>query len=402
MADFDLIKELHIPAATKTVLLVLDGLGGLPQEPGGLTELETARKPNLDKLAGQGMIGLSQPVGLGVTPGSGPGHLALFGYDPRKYVIGRGALEALGIDFPLCGNDLAARGNFCSVDSSGAITDRRAGRIPTTVCAHLCAMLRQIALPGVEVFVEPVQDYRFVLVLRGEGLADELTETDPQALGVAPLEVRPLTKAAQRSADLVNAFVDRARMLLARESPANMVLLRGFARHPRLPQFPEIYGQRAAGVAVYPMYRGLARLVGMELVKPEGSSPSDEFAAVASRWNDFDFFYVHIKRTDSAGEDGRFADKVAVIEEVDRALPALLALKPDVLLVGADHSTPAILKGHSWHPVPFLLAGRHCRAEGVAEFGERACARGSLGILPADQLMMLAMAHAGRLSKFGA
>jgi 2,3-bisphosphoglycerate-independent phosphoglycerate mutase len=402
MADFDLIRELCIPAATKIVLLVLDGLGGLPQEPGGPTELETAHKPNLDRLASQGILGLTQPVGPGITPGSGPGHLALFGYDPRKYVIGRGALEAMGIDFALHGNDLAARGNFCTMDASGAVTDRRAGRIPTTECARLCAMLRQIALPGVELFVEPVQDYRFVLVLRGEGLADELTETDPQAVGVAPLEVKPLAPAATRSAELVNAFVARARALLARESPANMVLLRGFARHPRLPQFPEIYGLRAAGVAVYPMYRGLARLVGMELVKPEGGTPADEFAAVASRWSDYDFFYVHIKRTDSCGEDGKFADKVAVIEEVDRALPSLLTLRPDVLMVGADHSTPAVLKAHSWHPVPFLLAGPLCRPDGIAEFGERACARGSLGTFPADQLMMLAMAHACRLCKFGA
>lgn len=402
MADFDLIKELRLPAATKIVLLVMDGLGGLPQEPGGLTELETARKPNLDKLAGQGILGLTQPVGPGITPGSGPGHLALFGYDPRKYIIGRGALEAMGIDFPLQSNDLAARGNFCSVDASGAVTDRRAGRIPTTECARLCAMLRQITLPGVQVFVEPVQDYRFVLVLRSEGLADELTETDPQVVGAMPLEVKPETPAAKRSADLVNTFIARARDVLAAERPANMVLLRGFARHPHLPQFPETFGLRAAGVAVYPMYRGLARLVGMDLVKPEGSAPADEFAAVASRWNDFDFFYVHIKRTDSAGEDGKFADKVAVIEEVDRALPALLALKPDVLMVGADHSTPAVLKAHSWHPVPFLLASPHCRPDGFIEFGERACARGSLGTFAADQVMMHAMAYAGRLGKYGA
>lgn len=402
MPEFDLIKELHTEATSKIVLLVLDGLGGLPMTPDGRTELESAFKPNLDALAARSTLGLTDPVGLGVTPGSGPGHLALFGYNPFKHVIGRGTLEALGIDFPLEKNDLAARGNFCSVDANGNLTDRRAGRIPTSECARLCGMLRQIALPGVQVFVEPVQDYRFVLVLRGPGLHAEISETDPQRLGVAPLAAEPLSPEAASSSALIDSFVSQARQILADQRPANMVLLRGFAQHPRIPPFGEVYGLKPAAVAVYPMYRGLARLVGMELLTPSGKAPSDEFATLAAHWHEHDFFYVHVKGTDSAGEDGDFARKVSVIEEVDRALPALLALDPDVLMVGADHSTPALLKAHSWHPVPFLLNAKTCRPEGVAGFGERACARGGFGRFPADQVMMAAMAHAGRFTKYGA
>jgi 2,3-bisphosphoglycerate-independent phosphoglycerate mutase len=402
MPEFDLIRELRIESSSKIVFLVLDGMGGLPQTPDGKTELESAFKPNLDALAARSTLGLTDPVGMGITPGSGPGHLALFGYDPFKHLIGRGALEALGIDFPLEKTDLAARGNFGSVDAAGHLTDRRAGRIPTSECVRLCAMLRKIVLPGVQVFVEPVQDYRFVLVLRGPGLHEAISETDPQRLGVAPLPAEPLSPEAASSATLVNAFVAQARLLLADQRPANMVLLRGFSQHPRIPPFAEVYGLRPAAIAVYPMYRGLARLVGMELLTPSGRTPADEFAALAAHWNDHDFFYVHIKGPDSAGEDGDFARKVSEIEEVDRALPALLALNPDVLMVGADHSTPALLKAHSWHSAPFLLYARTCRPEGVAGFGERACARGGFGRFPADQVMTAALAHAGRLSKYGA
>ena len=402
MSEFDLIKDLRMESSSKIVLLVLDGLGGLPMTPDGKTELESAFKPNLDALAARSTLGLTDPVGLGITPGSGPGHLALFGYDPLKHLIGRGTLEALGIDFPLEKNDLAARGNFCSIDAAGNLTDRRAGRIPTTECVRLCAMLRQIVLPGIQVFVEPVQDYRFVLVLRGPGLHAAISETDPQRLGVAPLPAEPLSPEATASSALINDFVLQARHMLADQRPANMVLLRGFSQHPRIPPFAEVYGLRPAAVAVYPMYRGLARLVGMDLLQPAGKSPADEFATVAEHWRDHDFFYVHVKGTDSAGEDGDFARKVSVIEEVDRALPALLALNPDVLMVGADHSTPALLKAHSWHPVPFLLSARTCRPEGVAGFGERACARGGFGRFPASQVMTAALAHAGRLTKYGA
>ena len=406
--EFATLKELAVESPAKIVLLVMDGLGGLALEPGGKTELETARTPNLDALAARSSLGLINPVAPGITPGSGPGHLGLFGYDPLRFLIGRGVLEALGIGFDLKDTDVAARGNFCSVDGQGLITDRRAGRIPTDTCVTLCQELRQIKLPGVQVFVEPVKEHRFVLVLRGEGLEDHLSETDPQRLGVPPLAVQATNPSAQKAAELVNAFVAEARKILAPHHPANMLLLRGFARHPHLPTLQQIYGINPAAIAVYPMYRGLATLVGMEIlpiVKAEGGAGqtvAEEFLTLAANYQTFDFFFIHVKGTDSAGEDGDFARKVSVIEEVDRRLPDVLALRPDVLIVTGDHSTPAALKSHSWHPVPFLLSSRTARADGIAEFGEHACARGSLGTFLAKDGLILALSCAGKLTKFGA
>jgi len=401
MDQFDLMRELHISGQAKILFLVMDGLGGLPLEPGGPTELEAAHTPNLDALARESICGLSLPVGPGITPGSGPGHLALFGYDPFRYEIGRGVLEACGIGFPLEKDDLAARGNFCTVDAEGRIVDRRAGRIPTEKCVELVAMLRQITLPGVEVFVEPVQDYRFVLVVRGPGLVAELSETDPQQLGVPPLPVKALSPPAEATAALVNEWIAQARQILANQHPANMVLLRGLSKEPGLPQMSDIYGLRPAAIATYPMYRGVAKLVGMDVL-PTGDSIEDEIATLKEHWEEYDFFYFHVKKTDSAGEDGDFARKVSIIEHVDEVLPEILALKPAVVIVTGDHSTPALLKSHSWHPVPTLLWSPYCRADEVTKFGERACMRGGLGTFPATDLLPLAMANALRLTKYGA
>lgn len=400
--NFDFLKPLVVPAQTKIALIVMDGLGGLPLEPGGKTELETARTPNLDALAAQSALGLAHPVAPGITPGSGPGHLGIFGYDPLQYEIGRGVLEALGIDFDLGPKDVAARGNFASVDAAGLLTDRRAGRIPTETNRELVQLLRTIKIPGVEIFVETVKEYRFVFVMRGAGLGDALTETDPQRLGVPALPVKALDAKSRQAAKLANQFIAKARKLLADKHPANMILLRGFAKHPAIPSYEQVFGLRAAAIAVYPMYRGLAKLLGMKTLKVDGETVADEFTTLEKHWNDFDFFYLHVKKTDSAGEDGDFARKARVIEEVDALLPRLLALKPDVVIVTGDHSTPALLKSHSWHPVPVLLYSKFVRADGIAEFGERACARGSLGNLPAMELMPLALANAMRLVKFGA
>ncbi len=402
MADFSLIESLVVPNTTKIVLLVLDGLGGLPLRPGGETALEAARTPNMDRLAAEGICGLHEPIGPGITPGSGPSHLAVFGYDPIVHEIGRGVLEAVGIDFPLTPQDLAARGNYCTVDTAGNITDRRAGRIPTEVNARLSARLQaEVKLPGVQVFVSPVREHRFVLVLRGEGLEPALSETDPQVLGKPPLPVRALAPQAAHTADLVNQFIEQARRILADAHPANMVLLRGFAKHPTLPQMGDVFGLRAAAIAAYPMYRGLAKLVGMAAL-PAGATLDDEFAALERGWADHDFFYLHVKKTDSSGEDGNYEAKVHVIEEVDRLIPRLMALKPDVVVITGDHSTPAVLKGHSWHPVPVLLWAPTCRPDLCQRFGERACTQGSLGRFPAVDIMPLALAHAMRLTKFGA
>jgi 2,3-bisphosphoglycerate-independent phosphoglycerate mutase len=370
--------------------------------PNGLTELEAAHTPNLDALAKESVSGLSKPVGAGITPGSGPGHLALFGYDPLAWDIGRGVLEALGIDFALGPDDLAARGNFCTVDpATGNITDRRAGRIATEVCVRLVKKLRPIKLPGVEVFVEPVKEYRFVVVLRGKGLVDDLTETDPQQTGVPPLPVRALRPEAQRAADLLNQWLAEARRLLADEHPANSLNLRGMAKVPPISKMPDTYKMRFGAIATYPMYRGIARLVGMDVLKT-GDTIEDEVATLRDQWDNYDFFFFHVKKTDSNGEDGNFEGKKAVIEHVDELIPEIVALKPDVLLVTGDHSTPWSLKSHSWHELPVLLWGDFLRPDGVAQFGERACMAGGLGHIRHMDLMPLMMAHAGRLIKYGA
>jgi 2,3-bisphosphoglycerate-independent phosphoglycerate mutase len=399
--DLDLIRSLAVPGATKMILLSADGLGGFPDPATGLSELETARIPHLDALARRGACGLLRHVGPGITPGSGPGHLGLFGYEPLRYPVGRGVLEALGIDFDLRPGDVAARGNFCTLDADGRITDRRAGRISTERCAALVERLRRVRVPGVELLVEPVKEHRFVLVLRGPGLSGRLSETDPQTLGQAPLPAHAQAAEAQATADIVNRFALEARTLLADTAPANMVLLRGFDQRPALPRFPEVYGVRAAAIAAYPMYRGLARLVGMDALKT-GSTFADEVSTLRSHWGGYDFVFLHYKDTDKAGEDGDFQGKVAALERLDAALPAIEALAPDVLVVTGDHASPAILRAHSWHPVPVVLAARYALPDAVERFSERACGPGSLGTLPAHDLMPLILAHALRLTKYGA
>ena len=397
----DLIKGLAVQNQSKIVLLVADGLGGLPMEPGGPTELEAASTPNLDALVARNVCGLSIPVAPGITPGSGPGHLGLFGYDPLRFTIGRGVLEALGIDFDLGPDDIAARGNFCTVDEDRRITDRRAGRISTEASRPLVEKLRTIRLEGVETFVEPVQDYRFVLVLRGPDLGDGIDDTDPGRTGVAPLEPAAHDPGSERTAGLLREFVEKAAALLRDDRPANMVTLRGIARRPPIPQFDEVYKLRAAAIAVYPMYRGLARLVGMRILDA-GKTYAEQIEALRRHWNDADFFFVHYKYTDAAGEDGDFQRKVRCIEEVDAGVAAIVALGPDVLIVTGDHSTPCLMRSHSWHPVPVLLAARICRPDRVTAFGEADCLQGGLGQVEARHLLPLAMAHAGRLAKYGA
>ena len=401
MVSLDDLKSLAIPAQTRIVLLVLDGVGGLPRAGDSKTELEVAHTPNLDRLAGQGNLGLADPVAPGITPGSGPGHLGLFGYDPLQFRIGRGVLEAVGIDLEMTERDLAARGNFCSVDAAGLITDRRAGRIPTETCARLCQLLERIRIPGIQLIVRPVREHRFAVLFRGDGLEEGLSETDPQQVGKAPHPVQAEVPAAKPAADIANQFVAEARKVLASEHPANMILLRGFSKYPRLPKLTDVYGVRAAVIAVYPMYRGLAKLVGMQAVKT-GDSVADEFAALESVYGNFDFFFIHVKKTDSAGEDGNFDKKVSLIEEADAQIPRLLTLKPDVLVVTGDHSTPAAFKAHSWHPVPVLLYSKWCRPDGAPRFTERECRTGGIGHVRAAELMPLVMAHAERLTKFGA
>jgi len=397
----DLIKEISIPTPTKIMLLVIDGLGGLPITRTGKTELEVATKPNLNHLAKNGVCGLSDPVSPGITPGSTPGHLALFGYDPVSFNVGRGVVEAMGIDFDLERGDIAARGNFCTVDEAGLVTDRRAGRISTEKCTELCRLLDGLGIEGIKIIVRPVKEHRFIAVFRGKELVPEVSDSDPQQVGVVPRVVTARNPQAERMSAVANRFIAQAKTVLAKHHPANMVLLRGFSRRPSLPTMPEIYKLKPAAIAGYPMYRGLARLVGMQVLET-GASIKEEFVTLKHNYNDYDFFFLHIKGADSAGEDGDFDRKVRVIEEVDDALPAILSLKPDVIVVTGDHSTPALLKGHSWHPVPVLLYSKWCRPDRVEEFSESACILGGLGRLPATQIMPLAMANALKLTKFGA
>jgi 2,3-bisphosphoglycerate-independent phosphoglycerate mutase len=397
----DLTRELHHKNDSKIVMVVADGLGGLPMQPGGLTELETAQTPNLDALAARGVLGLSIPVKPGIAPGSGPGHLGLFGYDPLKYLIGRGALEATGIGFELGPHDVAIRGNFCTLDTAGRITDRRAGRIASEESKPLAIRLREVKIPGVEVFVEPVKEHRFVVVLRAPGLGGDLHDTDPQATGVPPLEPVAAKPGSEKTVEAVKQFIAQARKLLAAEKKANGLTLRGFSTKPALPSFEQVYGLRAAAIAVYPMYKGLARLVGMTIVG-QAQTLAEQVAVLKEKWNEFDFFFLHFKYTDSTGEDGNFAAKVKRIEELDAAMPGIAALKPTVLIVTGDHSTPSFLKSHSWHPVPTLLVSDCCRTDGSTKFGESAALRGGLGQFEAKYLMPLALSNAGRLNKYGA
>ena len=399
----DVVREHKESNGSKIVLLVADGLGGLPITPGGPTELEAAKTPNLDQLATEGTVGLSTPVAPGITPGSGPGHLGLFGFDPLDYVIGRGVLEALGVDVEVGPRDVAIRGNFCTIDSHGNITDRRAGRIPTATCRDLVEKLKgSVKVSGVETLIKTVQDYRFVVRFTGDGLGDQVNDTDPGNTGAPPLDPVASDPGSERTAAVAKEFLRQAREVLKDERPANFMTLRGFANFPRIETMESLYGLRSAAIAVYPMYRGLARLVGMTIADA-GQTLSDQMDALHKHWESFDFFFVHFKYTDSTGEDGKFDEKVKRIEELDAVMPRIVDLKPDVLIVTGDHSTPSKMRSHSFHPVPLLMwAPATGRPDLVTSFGERPCAQGGLGQILAKHIMPLAMAHAKRLSKFGA
>ena len=401
MDNLELIRGITRSSSSRIVLLVIDGLGGLPKPETGKTELEIANTPYLDQLSAKSICGLIDPVSPGITPGSGPGHLALFGYDPVSFNIGRGVLAAMGIGFDLQPRDVAARGNFCTVDETGLVTDRRAGRISTEKSAELCQLLDGLVIDGVQLFVCPVREHRFVVVFRGEGLSPDISDSDPQQAGVTPMGITGLRPEASRTADIIGQFVAQAKIILGKYHPANMVLLRGFSRYPQIPTMGEIYKLKPAAIVTYPMYRGLARVVGMKIMET-GMSIKDEFASLKRNYTDHDFFFLHIKGADTAGEDGDFDRKVRVIEEIDSALNEMISVEPDVIVVTGDHSTPALLSGHSWHPSPILLYSKWCRSDGVREFSESACASGGLGRFPAVHIMPLAMANALKLTKFGA
>jgi len=387
----------------KMILLVMDGVGDVRHPDFGYrTPLEVAVTPNLDELVRRSACGRMVPVDYGVTPGSGPAHLSLFGYDPRQVEIGRGVLEALGVDMDLRDGDVAARANFCTVERQ-VVVDRRAGRPPTEEAAAKCAILREklSRIDDVEVIIKAGKGHRFAVVFRGEGLAGTVTDTDPHQDGYPILQARPEGPEAQKLAEIVNKFQSRALEVLAGQYPMNGILLRGVAERPAIPSLEQRYRLRCAAIATYPMYRGLAKLAGMDLL-PTGQTIREEFQACADNFRDYDYFFIHVKGTDEAGEDGDFNRKVAVIEDVDSALPMLLNLKPEVIAITGDHSTPCCMKLHSWHPVPLLINSPRCDAGGTERFTEHECTSGTLGILHAMHLMPLMLANAGRLDKFGA
>lgn len=394
------LSDLCRKTDSKIILLVMDGLGGLPQE--GKTELETAEKPHLDELAVKGTCGLTDPVFMGITPGSGPAHLSLFGYDPLKYILGRGILEALGSEVEVGPNDLVARGNFATLQAN-IIIDRRAGRIPTSQNEEICRKINKNLkeMNGIKVRLYPGKEHRFVVKFSGEGLADALTDADPQKENNPPVPCRALSGEAERTAELVNRFVGEATGILEGSPQANTVILRGFSKHPRIPAMGELFKLTPAAVANYPMYKGLARLIGMKILKTGHDLP-DLFDTLENEYDAFDFFYVHVKKTDSYGEDGNFDQKVKVIEKTDSFIPRILSLNPDVLAVTSDHSTPALLQGHSWHPNPFLLFSPTAQPDLSAAFTEKECSRGILGRFRAVHAMPLMLAHAQKLQKFGA
>ncbi|MFN3392207.1 MAG: 2,3-bisphosphoglycerate-independent phosphoglycerate mutase [Meiothermus ruber] len=403
-----ILTELSQKTPTKILLVVLDGVGGLPQTPGGPTELAAAHTPNLDALAQKSALGLLTPVYPGLAPGSGPGHLSLFGYDPFKYLVGRGALSAIGIGADFRDGDVAVRGNFATLDAAGLVKDRRAGRPSDAenrrVVDRLKAAIQE--LEGVQVSFYTESEHRFVVILRGEGLSEQVSDTDPQKTGVPPLQAEPKTTSdgSQRTARVLNRLSERIREVLADEPQINGALFRGISERPRFPLISEVYHLTPACIASYPMYKGLASLVGMEVLPVEGveDAPEGKVKALRENWAKYDFFYLHFKKTDSTGEDGNFEEKVHKVELFDHLLPELLALKPDVLAITGDHSTPSVLKAHSWHPVPLLLYGSYLRNDAARRFTEDEAARGSLGHLRGVELMPLLLAHAGKLQKYGA
>ncbi len=408
MSKIELIRQLVQKTDTKIVFLVMDGVGGIRTPDRPKTELELARTPNLDILAANSICGRSMPAGFGVTPGSGPGHLALFGYDPLKpeHEIGRGVLEVLGIDFEIQPDDVCARGNFALKNPDGTLADRRAGRLSTERCTELCKKLQAEIqeIDGVKVFILPVKDYRFALVLRGKNLSCAITDTDPQKVGKKPLDPQPSadTPSARHTAQIVKKILNKMFAILEREPDANSALVRGFSKDPCLPKMQELYKLTPAAIATYPLYRGVAKLIGMDVYRPQDETIAAEFDLLHEIYHKYDFFFIHIKKTDSYGEDGNPEGKIKVIEETDRALPRLLELKPDVIVVTGDHSTPTQWKAHSWHPVPLMIYSPYCDMDDVREFNERACDHGSLGIIPATEIMPLALANAGKLLKYGA
>ena len=401
MIDFPYLSDVVRPSSSRIVMVVVDGLGGMPHPEYGKSELEFADLQTLDALSESSSLGLTTPVLPGITPGSGPGHMALFGYNPVKYLLGRGILEGMGIGADICQGDVAARGNFCVLGEQGNILDRRAGRLDTETCKALCAELNEIKIDGVDIKVYPVMDYRFVLVIKGQGLCPNVSETDPQIEGVHPLVAQPLSSDAQSTVDIVKEFVCKAtELLISPVSEANGILLRGFSSLPTLPDFGRQYALSPAAIAAYPMYKGLAGLIGMDVIQSEQTFKGEIDALEANFDDGHNFFFLHYKPADSAGEDGDFISKVRQLENFSHQINRVIEMEPDVLVICGDHSTPSFTASHSWHPVPVLIKSTYSEGRGTV-FNEKTCREGALGTMQAEHLMLQVLAHANKLKKFG-
>lgn len=402
----DLIKRTEV----KIVKIILDGVGDLPVKD-GKTPLELASTPNLDLLTKKSATGLHIPVDYGITPGSGPGHLGIFGYNPSEITIGRGVLEALGVGIELKETDVAVRGNFATVKYENGIPiilDRRAGRISTEENRRLIEKISPYVrhIDEAEIILKSGMEHRFVVVFRFKERMPQkistINDTDPQVVGKPPLSPQGFDEITEKVAKIAQKFIEITAQVLKEETRANFVLLRGFSVKPELENFQERYGLRAACIATYPMYKGLASLVGMEILSLENQDLNSQIKVLREKWKEFDYFFIHIKKTDSFGEDGNYEGKVKVIEEFDRILPEILNLTPAVICITGDHSTPCIMKSHSWHPVPVLIYSPYVLGGTSTRFTERECLKGELGIFYSYKLMPLLLAHSGKLKKFGA
>lgn len=405
MTTAQLVESLAHQTESKILLIVMDGLGGIRTTTQPKTELERAHIPNMNRLAAESVCGRIMPVSHGVTPGSGPAHFSLFGYNPLEpdLQIGRGVLEALGLGIELRAGDVATRCNFATIDSVGNLTDRRAGRIPTEECIRLCNILSHVitSIDDIEVIIRPGEQYRFVVVFRGDRLGGQIDDTDPQVTGVQALRAAPRDEASKRMAEVADRFIARANEVLKNESKANSILMRGFSVLPHIRSMKDRWNLNPACIASYPLYRGVASVVGMKVLET-GMEIEDEFTTLKKSWDHHDYFFLHVKKTDSYGEDGNPEGKIKIIEQVDQMIPEVLELKPDVIMITGDHSTPPPMKSHSWHPVPFLLHSKICGVDASTAFNEIECSNGQLGVFPSHAIMELALANAGKLKKFGA
>lgn len=395
------MKELIIKNENKILLIVLDGLGGLPIN--GKTELETAKTLNLDELASKSELGLTIAIDYGITPGSGPGHLALFGYNPLETVIGRGVLEAMGLGLNLDKNTLAIRGNFATY-KDGKVISRRAGRISSEDNKRLCAKLNETikTIDDCEIGFYPGVEHRFVILIKGKDLKEEIKESDPQKDGLAPYLPEALSKESKKTSEILKILIEKGAQILKNEKEANYFLLRGYSKLPKIENFCEKYQLRSLAIAAYSMYKGIASLMGMDVAKLSFNSWEEEIEELKISYQNYDFFYLHFKEIDTAGEDGNFEKKVALIEKFDKLLLEILKLDFSVIAIASDHSTPALLKGHSWHPSPFLLYSKFSRNKEKIKFCEKSCQKGSLGIFKAQKVIPLLLAYSLRLKKFGA